>query len=286
MARKPKAETPDTPRLLVSREEAEKQIQQRIDLAAPMQRRKITDFDQLSDAQATFQLWDDFNRDMLRAMFSLPDLSAEYGYSVDTLSDPSAIVLDPHLEALSRALKEKVTRLKSIVHRLDFYLPSVTVAASLPDIKKELSRRVFVVHGRDDKLKIEVARLLEQLDLEPIILHEQTNQGRTIIEKFEDHSDVGFAIALLTPDDVGGLSGTQTPDLKPRARQNVILELGYFVGKLSRKKVCALYKAPTEVPSDFAGVVYTPVDDHGGWRYQLAKELKAAGYAIDLNKIH
>jgi predicted nucleotide-binding protein len=98
-------------------------------------------------------------------------------------------------------------------------------------------------------MKESVARFLEKLDLRPIILHEQPNKGRTVIEKFEAHSDVGFAVVLLTPDDVGGLASS--PDkLSRRARQNVILELGYFIGKLGRAKVCALYKEGVEIPSD------------------------------------
>ncbi|HET6332086.1 MAG TPA: nucleotide-binding protein, partial [Polyangiales bacterium] len=103
------------------------------------------------------------------------------------------------------------------------------------------TRRVFVVHGRDESAKEAVARFLAKLDLEPIILHEQPNQGRTVIEKFEGSADVDFAVVLLTPDDTGELAdGSGEP--KPRARQNVIFELGYFVGRLGRSRVCALHK--------------------------------------------
>lgn len=101
------------------------------------------------------------------------------------------------------------------------------------------SNRVFVVHGRDDGAREAVSNVLLKLGLKPVILHEQANQGRTIIEKIEAHSDVHFAVVLLTPDDVGGM---REHDLQPRARQNVLLELGYFVGLLGRKNVCALKK--------------------------------------------
>ena len=103
-----------------------------------------------------------------------------------------------------------------------------------------------------------------------MILHEQPNQGRTIIEKFEAHADVDFAIVLLTPDDVGGSKEGQ---LQPRARQNVILELGYFIGKLGRNNVCAVKLGDLEIPSDIIGVIWTPFDPHGAWKTALAKEL-------------
>ena len=131
-----------------------------------------------------------------------------------------------------------------------------------------------------------VARLLEQLDFEPVILHEQANQGRTLIEKFEDHSETAqFAIVLLSGDDEGRALRDGAATLKPRARQNVILELGYFAGRLGRKRVCALMHGEVELPSDVVGVVYEPFDERGAWRYRLASELRAAGYAVDLNQL-
>jgi predicted nucleotide-binding protein len=133
----------------------------------------------------------------------------------------------------------------------------------------------FVVHGHDDEFKREVADVLRRAGLTPVILHEQPNGGKTIIEKFEKHGGgAGFAVVLLTPDDVGGPSADQ---LRPPARQNVIGEMFWFAGKLGRSKVCALKKGELEVPSDFAGVVYTPVDERGAWKTDLLKELQTAG---------
>ena len=143
-------------------------------------------------------------------------------------------------------------------------------------------RDVFIIHGRDDGTKETVARFISQLQLNPIILHEQPNQGQTIIEKFEQHTEVAFAIALLTPDDTGGLAGEEQSH-KPRARQNVIFELGYFTGKLGRPRVCALTKGTVEIPSDYYGVLYIPLDESGAWRMKLVQELKNAGFEIDAN---
>lgn len=144
--------------------------------------------------------------------------------------------------------------------------------------------RVFIVHGHDDEAKVKVARFIEKLGFEAVILHEQPSKGKTIIEKFEEHaSSSGFAIVLLTPDDVG-YAQNDTDNAKPRARQNVIFELGYFCGTLGRQRVCVLYKEGVEIPNDYMGVVYTLFDYAGAWQMELAKEMKVAGLEFDMNK--
>ena len=151
--------------------------------------------------------------------------------------------------------------------------------------KPVITNNVFVVHGKDEEAKQQVARFLESLGLKPIILQEQPSRGNTIIEKFEEHAQsAGFAVALCTPDDVGALASDRG-NLKLRMRQNVVFELGYFAGKIGRKRVCALLKGNIERPSDYDGVVYIPLDDNDGWKLTLARELKAAGFDIDLNRI-
>lgn len=148
---------------------------------------------------------------------------------------------------------------------------------------KSVGKKIFIVHGHDGGARDAVARTVSELGLDPIILHEKPNQGATLIEKFEKNADVGFAIIIVTPDDVGRAKDDDT--LMDRARQNVILELGYFVGRLKRKRVMVLRKGDVEVPSDIFGMVYEPLDDAGAWRFKLGAELKAAGYSIDLNKL-
>jgi predicted nucleotide-binding protein len=155
---------------------------------------------------------------------------------------------------------------------------AVSAAAAL------LSKKVFVVHGHDNAAKETVARFLEHLGLEAVILHEKPNEGRTVIEKFERHADVGFAVVLLTPDDTGA-PATRPSFFKPRARQNVVLELGYFLGHLGRSRVCALYKEGVEIPSDYRGVIYVEFDDKGAWRRSLAQELTNAGLKISLDAL-
>jgi predicted nucleotide-binding protein len=146
---------------------------------------------------------------------------------------------------------------------------------------QEISRKVFLVHGHAEEPKQTVAAFLRSLGLEVVILHEQPNQGRTIIEKLEEHSAVGFAVVLLTPDDVGA-PVVQPDKSRKRARQNVIWELGFFVAKLGRKRVCTLYVEGVELPSDYQGVLYVPYDDGAAWCSKLVTELSAAGIEVDL----
>lgn len=145
------------------------------------------------------------------------------------------------------------------------------------------TKKVFIVHGHDDGLKNEVARFVENQKLDAIILHEQVSRGNTIIEKIEANSDVGFAIILYTPCDVGRSSNSEQE--RPRARQNVIFEHGYFVAKLGRSNVVALHKGNVEIPNDLSGVVYTPYDEFGSWKRSIAHELNASGYTIDFSKV-
>ena len=143
------------------------------------------------------------------------------------------------------------------------------------------TNRVFLIHGRDHGTRDTVAGFLRKLGLEPVILEEQPDRGLTVIEKFEENARGDFVVALLTPDDVGGPS----PDkLNPRARQNVILELGYFIAKFGRDRVRALVKGDVEIPSDYSGVLYIPMDEAGGWQIKLIREMNSAGLNIDANR--
>lgn len=142
-------------------------------------------------------------------------------------------------------------------------------------------RKVFIVHGRDNEAKQEVSRFVEKLGLEAIILHEQASSGMTIIEKIERYSnDADFALVLYTAcDQARGVHESNIPH-KNRARQNVVFEHGYLMAKLGRENVCSLVKGDIETPNDISGVVYVALDYSGAWKTEVAKELKACGYAI------
>jgi predicted nucleotide-binding protein len=154
--------------------------------------------------------------------------------------------------------------------------------ANAPRGALDLSK-VFIVHGHDGAPKADVARFIEKLGFEAIILHERPNKGRTLITKFREEAEgVRFAVVLMTPDDLG--KALSAADLNARARQNVIFELGFFIGKLGSERVAALVKGEVERPSDFDGVVYISLDKDD-WRVSLGKELKEAGYKVDWNKV-
>ncbi len=142
---------------------------------------------------------------------------------------------------------------------------------------------VFIVHGHDEHRLNEVEAFVARLGLSPIILRQQPNEGKTIIEKFERDAEVGFALVLATGDDVGGKNGAR---LGPRARQNVILELGYFLGKLGRERVCVLTNGDVELPSDIIGFIEVKMDKSQRWKGEVVRELQQADYNISDSWFH
>jgi predicted nucleotide-binding protein len=171
--------------------------------------------------------------------------------------------------------------------------------AGVPSAEANPQRRstVFIVHGHDPAAKEELARFIHKLDLQPIILDEQPDRSTSAMEKLEEAApSVDFAVVLLTPDDLGASRqdldsrrepGEKVAGLKPRGRQNVLLELGYYVGRLGRQRVFVLRKGGLEIVSDFSdwhGIICKEMDSHGGWKQKLCQVLKAAGFQVDLNK--
>jgi len=228
--------------------------------------------------------WNKFNSSLLRyTIFTGPSFAQEYdelpAYSKCTgLRDCVTKLMDFYM-ARTRALE-------SIKEQLVLFDKAPQPIPDKPGTVKSFGNKVFIVHGHDKAAKQTVARFLERLDLDVVILHEKADRGRTVIEKLleESEADVGYAVVLLTPDDVGKPAAEQG-EPSPRARQNVILELGLFLAKLGRQRVHALYGDGVELPSDYRGVLYTPFDDSGAWKLKLATELKAIGFDIDLNRL-
>jgi len=232
--------------------------------------------------------WSDYNIGLLKRMVDTDDLVNGYPPPFDYHHEG----FDRCMEKFRRNVERGIYYLELVSNRLDLIpeLPALAqlVKEQLVGSHPEIGRRVFVVHGHDPKAKQSVARCLEKLELKPIILHEKPSRGRTIIEKFEDYADVGFAVVLLTPDDTCIAKADMNkpkPRARPRARQNVVFELGFFVGRLGRQRVCALLKGDVEIPSDFAGVLWVPMDPQGAWRFELVREMKAAGLDVDPNKL-
>lgn len=180
--------------------------------------------------------------------------------------------------------KQALNLIDAVIEDAKLFASKTEPEKNIETKTKNNNSKVFVVHGHDDGAKNEVARFIEKLGFDAIILHEQVNSGATIIEKLETHTDVDFAVVLYTACDIGG-ARVKPNELKSRARQNVVFEHGLMIGKIGRKNVVALVKDDVEIPNDISGVVYETMDSSGAWKYQIAKELKASGYDVDMNKI-
>ncbi|BDG08379.1 TIR domain-containing protein [Anaeromyxobacter paludicola] len=281
------AEPERPPELTVTRGEAAAKLGDRITKGRALSQ----NFSLQSEPDA--EGWHEYNKLLLTQLFTNASVSEEYLYA-----GRSPVLFLSRGESprerqnrLGQLVADRTNWILSLSGRLELYKEpprspsSSTGSASTGREVRQIPRTAFVVHGHDLGAREATARLLEQLEVKPIVLHEQANQGRTILEKFETHADAGFAVVLLTPDDVGAPEDAPGDELRPRARQNVILELGFFWGKLGRERVCVLYKPEVEVPSDLGGLVYVPFDDGGAWRYKLAEEIDAAGIAIDFNRL-
>lgn len=269
--------------LVVSKNEAETSINNQLTRGIEIKNSKINTEELLKSAKNEYNKWKKFTEELLKRIFDGPEMAVEFSvwYCGFINIDPT---LGQEINNFREDVQEKLTRLESIKERLS--LISKTDKNTQNEVKPiadSSNKNIFIVHGHDNTLKESVARFITKLNLNPIILHEQANSGNTLIEKFIKNSEVNYAIVLLTPDDKGSLKGKD--EFKLRARQNVIFELGYFIGKIGREKVCALYDEEVELPSDFGSVVYVPIDKHNGWQLKVAKELKTIGLDIDLNSI-
>jgi hypothetical protein len=229
--------------------------------------------------------WHQENRAILRQAFSNTKVLDRYDPPANRFEVEMRDLRYVHVDRLGR-----LERIGGLVHRFEVAPDAVTepmfdlLGPPQPLLSPEINQ-IFLVHGRDDGAKETVARALRQLTgNEPVILLEQVDGGATIIEKFERHAGaVAAAVVILSPDDVGGLAGINR--LRPRSRQNVVYELGWFHGKLGRDRVIALLVDDVEEPSDIIGVLYIPVDQTGGWRYRLGRELRRIGLDVDLNNV-
>jgi len=276
------------PSLLMSRNDVAQALRSRIDKGRTIQNTNVQSIEQLDGLRAEQNKWNDYNIEYLSRSFDVSSISKSHSnvYGWGTLvmnASPSQRV-----QSFKDGIGKQITSLESILERLEL-IPEATSISSTNISSRPLPigdiNSVFIVHGHDETAKINVARFVEKLGLKAIILHEQPNKGQTIIEKFESNAaEVGFAIVLLTPDDIAA-SKESPDDTMFRARQNVVLELGYFCGVLGRNKVCVLFKGDVEIPSDYLGVIYTPLDSDDGWHLKLAKEMKEAGLNIDLNDV-
>ena len=283
-------QTNESTSLKFSREEAASRIEDRIVKGSELKSALVNTQDSYESTKEEYRLWDDYNEEMLKRMFTTDEVSKEYNprwYPGPIVSGHSPS-LGEQIRDLHRDIDRQVRRLKSILGRIEL-IPSVATQSRENISEGEsvsLSKRVFLVHGHDEVAKTNLEIFLSEIGLEPIVLHRQADEGLTIIEKFEKHSDVGYAFILLTPDEVAYLAKEEEKadserDKSLRARPNVIFEFGYFVGKLGRSRTCCLYTGEVELPSDISGMIYKRFSNSiEEVAYSITKELKALGYEL------
>ena len=277
------------PKLLVNMEVAERKIQERINKGQTFINRQIDSDDELEIAGKEANNWSRYNIDLLIRLFddlSLKDEYQNFHYSKLTFDEIDGMDamgwgvpdLDYLVVEYKKDMVGSIKSLEGIRDRLELF-------SELDPPERTFGDKIFIVHGHDETAKHKIARFISDLDLSATILDEQPSRGQTIIDKFEEHADeAGFAIVLLTADDVGA-SKDRTDGLKPRARQNVIMELGYFLCGLGRDRVRILYEEGVELPSDIYGISYVPMDKRGAWKLDLAQEMASVGITVDMNKL-
>jgi predicted nucleotide-binding protein len=299
------ASSSDRPRLAVSRERAEEILNRHITDGYDLleNAKAVQDENQSDEWGQTRQRWVSLTDTALGSIFSTDAPAQEFtscfNYPwVVTSGTPWSNFFAWDRSAVERAINVLV----SLGERLE-YMEAPEPAdgdGQLPGAEEtglagDQTRPVFIVHGRNEERKTQVARLLEKTGQHPVtILHEQPNRGRTLLEKFEEHAgESAYGVVLLTADDLGALrpavadamakGDDVTNALEPRSRQNVVFELGYFFGMLGRQHVAVLHDEGVELPSDIGGLVYIPLDAGGAWQAKLLLELRSAGFAYDMN---
>lgn len=280
--------------LLSPQDESRSKLQTRIQEGLDLKQIKINSLEELKTVSKKYYKWDSFNTELLKRLFSTEELAEEYskhfGFASGYMNDPP---LTEKINNLHSDIEDKIHRIDSIMERLELIPLSSkassvvsTTETSLPNRIK--TNKVFIVHGHDETAKANLEVFLHDIGLETVVLHRQADEGLTIIEKFEKHSDVGYAFILLTPDEIAYLKAEEDKSEEDRqkefrARPNVIFEFGYFVGKLSRSRVCCLYTGDVTLPSDVHGMIYkkftSSIEEVG---IGIIKELKVAGYEISI----
>lgn len=258
-------------------------------------RRTRVEYDDAAKADfvAKYNKWNDRNMAIYRTSFEV----AESIYFHEYESYDGLIWGSDAIKEYKDKIQRMMNHMQGDIERSDLMQCSVAEQQTPVAVSSEpqvLSQDIFIVHGHNEEMKQAVARTVSQLGLKPIILHEQPNGGKTIIEKFERNAEhINFAIILLSADDLAAsvrdLKGVKDEDLRQhlemRARQNVVFEMGYFTGKLGRANVFFLLQDGVSKPGDLDGIVYTAYDAARAWRFELVKELKNAGYKVSADAL-
>lgn len=274
--------------LIFSKVEFNNGLDERITIGEELYNRPVKTQAEFTKNKQDFYSWSDYNSEYLKQAFNKEN--NEYRKSYNDAGSFFGVIsggtsLAQELIDFKEKIDKKVSNLKRLRAKTDLLKSSsVEAVVSKTDVVKLDKSQVFIVHGHDEEAKSKTARFIEKLGLKPIILHEQASSSKTVIEKIETYSNVGFGIVLYTPCDIGA-KDEENPNLKNRARQNVVFEHGFLIGKIGRQNVCALVKGEIETPNDISGVVYVKMDIDDAWHLKIARELKNSGYEIDMNKV-
>ena len=276
--------------LVVPQETASQKIHERIQIGNELRNSVIQSEEELEKIRSECKKWSEYNKTLLKSLFSNSTVADRCWIFSDHTSSVYGLLPGRDIgeefrqlvTGFQRKMDNQIKDLEGIHDELEL-IPEQHSHSSNQDT--EIGNKVFIVHGRDINAAETIARAVHNLGLEADILHEKPNEGRTIIEKLEGTAkNASYAIILFTPDDVGALKEQADKESNPRARQNVIFELGYFIGKLGRKQVCCIYQGEVELPSDIDGLLYVLMDNHGAWKHRLAQEMESAGLQIDSRK--
>lgn len=276
------AEPPERPALRYPRSDAGRRLDERLELGQQLLDRGVATSDGVEQLKSDFWSWDEFNERLLKQLFTTDEI-ADHEYVRQVFMAGGFVSPQVELQQARRDIDMQKRRLQSIRDQLELFDapedPALQIVTQGP---REFGQEVFLVHGHNDAVKLEVAEFLERITgRRPIILHEPADAGLTIIEKFETYAaKTGFAVVLLTADDLG--KARDADELRKRPRQNVVLELGFFLAALGRGRVVALCEGDVEKPSDIDGVLYKLLA--GNWKYELVKEMRAAGIDLDANR--
>lgn len=254
------------------------EIAERIRLGEEIRDLEVRNESDLIRMRDEYRTWEEVSEQLLRIRFTTGKIADDF-LPVAYFGGGGRATFQEQRASTQRDISRQLRKLHSITQQLNLFESEAGLTAAPGG--GVIGTKVFIVHGHDGDAKYQVATFLEKiLGERPIILHEQPDRGRRIIEKFEAHaSQIGFAVVLLTADDVG--ASKLEPGTNARARQNVVFEHGFFVGKLGRERVVAIHEEGVELPSDLSGVLYQPLG--GNWQLGLARELKAAGISVDLS---
>jgi predicted nucleotide-binding protein len=279
--------------LLVPREQFSEEVAEQIERGQELAARPIRAEAELAAARSDFYTWSEYNVELLKRRFTTTEIADEYAHQGGIFVLGGYDSFSEKIADYNKDVAKSVRRLESIQTRVPLFEEAASVRAEpsrrlrAPRGGAGTAETIFIVHGHNEAVTLAVHGFIRDVtDLDPVILRDEPSMGRTLIEKFEGVGSLAaFAVVLLTADDEGRALGDETLELQKRGRQNVVFEFGYFVGALGRPRTVVLYEPGVELPSDVQGLVYIEHDEPGGWKMLLARELKAAGIAVDANRL-